>query len=158
MAHEIRLRSQRTRGATIIELIVAVIILGVGLLPLVLALNKIYTNTYSLGTRGEAQLLAAEKIDELKSLGYLKIATDSLAGSDSVVYQDDAVVMKPFSRSTEISYIKYNGGTSFVDADSADVPTDYIQLKTEVRWATDTAVYSRNLTALLTKEGALELE
>jgi Tfp pilus assembly protein PilV len=148
-------RMSRFRGATLVELLVAVIILSVGLLPLVLAMNKIFTNTYSMGTRSEAQLLAAEKVDELKSYGFATLEDEYLAGADSVVLTEDTAAMKPYVRTTLITYQKAKDST-FVDVVAADTATNYIKMKTTVMWATDTSSYSRSLTAMVTREGALE--
>lgn len=149
-------RGSRVRAATLIELLVAVVILSLGLLPLLLALNRIYTHTYSLGTRSEAVLLAAEKLDELKSLGFLAIETDSMAGTDSIVINEGALSRKPFSRKTEISYEKAVSGTSFVDANPADAPTNYIKLKSTVSWQVESGLVERSLTAMMTRDGTLE--
>jgi hypothetical protein len=144
-------------GATIIEVLVAVVILVLGLLPLLLALNNVYVDTYRLGTRSEAQLLAAEKIDELKSEGFLGVEIDYLSGTDSALLNDSDLPQRPYSRITEISYQKEASPSGFVDADSADVPTDYIRLRTTVSWTTaDSGPLERTLTAMMTRDGSLE--
>ncbi|RMH56256.1 MAG: hypothetical protein D6679_10015 [Candidatus Hydrogenedentota bacterium] len=143
-------------GATLIEILVAVILLSLGLLPLLLALNRTVTNTYSLGTRSEALLLAAEKIDELRAEGFGEIEANILAGADSAVINEGALEEKPFFRTTEIIYQKDLGGMNLVDASPADVPTDYIKLKSTVRWLVENRPLERSVTALMAREGALE--
>lgn len=147
---------RREGGATIIELLVAVIILAVGLLPLVLALNRIYTDAYRLGTRAEAQLLAAEKIDEFKADGFLDVSTDTLGTKVSVTVDEGALSRKPYYRSTTVTYQKYDGVAAFTDAATGDSATDYIKVQTTVSWKGDTTVFYRTVTGLLTKEGAFE--
>lgn len=149
-------RRVRTLGATLIELLVAVILLTLGLLPLLLALNKIYVYSFSMGTRAEAQLLAAEKLDELKEAGFLTIETDYIAGADSCVITEDTLVARTFYRVTKISYQKFTDNTTLVEASGADVPTDYLKIKSAVSWSQDTVVMVRTATALIAREGSFE--
>ncbi len=148
---------RRAAGATLLELIIALVLLAVGLLPLLLAMNRITVDTYALGTRSEAQLLAGEKIDELKERGFLGVETDYLPpGADSATIDDGALPQKPYSRRTVIRYQKSAGTTGFVDATPADVPTDYLKIRTTVSWTVEGKPVTRAVSAMITREGSFE--
>lgn len=144
------------RGATLVEAIVALLILAIGLLPLLLALNRLYTGAYRLGVRATAQSLAAERIDQLKAEGYLAVAATYLNGVDSAVIREDTATTWPYVRVTTIVYQKPDSGLSFMDVTATDSPTDYIRLTARVTRQTDSGVFERSLTAMLTREGMLE--
>lgn len=143
-------------GATLIELIVALVVLTAGLLPLLLALNRIYINSYKLGVRSEATLLAAERIDDLKSQGFLAIEMNTLAGKDSALINEGALSQKPYFRVTELRYQKSLTGADFVDAGPSDIPTDYIKLTSTVSWFSDYRLLNRTLTTMMTRQGSFD--
>jgi prepilin-type N-terminal cleavage/methylation domain-containing protein len=145
-----------SRGATLVELLVAIVILAVGLLPLLLAMNNVYVNTVRIGSRIEAQHLAAARLDELKAMGFKAIEMNLLAGQASVTIDEGALAVKPYRRGTTIVHQRKVTDAQFVDAVLANLPTDYIRLTTTVTWGTDTGTQKRSLTALVTRDGALE--
>ncbi len=149
-------RRRHSVGATLIELIVALVLLTVGLLPLLLSMNRIFMDTYALGTRSEAQLLCAEKIDLLKAGGFLELEIDHLNGSDTALIDDGVLPGTPYTRQTILTYQKQASASSFVDASPADVPTDFIKITTTVTWSVQNRPVDRSLTTMVTREGSFE--
>ena len=143
-------------GATLIELFVALALLAFGLLPLLLALNNVHVNTVKMGNRAEAQRLAAERIDALKALGFKAVETDLLAGAATVTLDEGALDIKQYRRITVLQHQKAVTSATFVDAAVGDLPTDYIRITATVEWETDSGASGRTISALMTRDGALE--
>lgn len=151
-----RRRARGLKGATLIELLVALVMLAIGLLPLLLAMNKVFIGTLAAGTRSEALLLAAERVDQLKAEGFLGLELSYLAGNESTVINDGALSTRPYSRQVQLVYQHMASSSSFVDATPAQVPTDFIKVTATVNWAVEGRTATRSVTTLMAREGGFE--
>lgn len=157
MIREARRRIGRVNsGATMIELVVALVMLAIGLLPLLLAMNKIFMGTLASGTRSEALLLAAERVDQIKAEGFVGLELSYLAGNESTIINDGALSTRPYSRQVQLVYQHMATSTSFVDATPAQIPTDFIKVTATVNWSIEGRSATRSVTTLLAREGGFE--
>ncbi|MEW5692520.1 MAG: prepilin-type N-terminal cleavage/methylation domain-containing protein [Candidatus Hydrogenedentota bacterium] len=143
----------RRNGFSLIELLIALSILALGLLPIVLALNRLEMNTFHIGTVACSSHLAAEKLEELRSYGFSKIEADSLAYNLSASFDEGKLPGSIYSRKTFIRYQKQNANGSLSDAALADIPTDFIKIETVVCWTVEKNTRSETVVCVITRHG-----
>lgn len=144
-------------GLSLIELLVALIILAAGIVPILISLGSMKLKVVESGAFSEAVRFAGEKVDSLRFSGFAALESSYLGGGTQVsgtVENDTEIVKGKYYRTTTVRYMKQNGDGSLSPAAAADIPTNFIKLESVVRWAIKGVDRSDTVSSVLARTGS----